>query len=84
MFFFKNASFHTHHQIGKNFVCYGQSYNHIPGHGGITRKDLMAQLTEAWMKKFEKHPQCHKKMNFFPKAYRLYVREECKQFFDYL
>lgn len=23
-------------------------------------------------------------MNFFPSAYRLYVREECKQFFDYL
>ena len=23
-------------------------------------------------------------MNFFPKAFRLYVREECKLFFEYL
>lgn len=43
LFHFKKQNFHYFQQIGKNFLCYGQSYNHIPGHGVLTRKDLLAQ-----------------------------------------
>lgn len=48
MFFTKKASFHYYHEIGKHFVCFGQSYNHIPGHSTLIRKDFLAESTEKW------------------------------------
>ena len=52
MFFFKKGNFHENHEIKRNFNCYGQSYNHIPGHGGLVRKDLLTALGNEWGKKF--------------------------------
>lgn len=82
--FVKNASFHSHHKIGKHFVCFGQSYNHIPGHGGLVRKDLLTEISQNWFHQFADQQKCQKELNYFPNGYRLYVRQECKNFFQFL
>jgi hypothetical protein len=51
IFHFKKQNFHYYHKLGKHFLCFGQSYNHIPGHGGITRKDLLAEISQNWVQK---------------------------------
>ena len=84
MFFFKKASFHTHHMIGRNFACFGQSYNHIPGHGALVRKDLLNKYTMEWTQKFTPLPKCKAQMDYFVGGYRLYVLDECKEFFKLL
>ena len=81
MFFFKKATFHNYHEIGKHFGCYGQSYNHIPGHGGIVRKDLLTKHSVEWFNKLKDNKKCERQLNYFPSGYRLYVRNDCKQFF---
>ena len=84
LFYFKKASFHTHHKLGQHFGCYGQSYNHIPGHGGLVRKDLLTGLGNDWSKKFENNEKCKAQLDYYPKGYRLYIRNECLEFFKIL
>ena len=38
--FTKKVKFHYYHLWGKNLFCNFQMYNHVPGHGSLTRKDL--------------------------------------------
>ena len=85
MFFFKKASFHNYHEIGRHFACFGQSYNHIPGHGCLTRKDLLTLTSMNWHTKlFENSPKCREQLEYVPRGYRLDVKEECDTFFDIL
>ena len=81
MFYFKTSSFHYHHQIGKHFGCFGQSYNHIPGHGALIRKDLLNEFTKEWVLKLQTQSSCRAKLDFFLSGFRLYESEECRQFF---
>ena len=85
MFFFKKASFHNYHEIGRNFACFGQSYNHIPGHGHLTRKDLLTVRSMTWNEElFGKKSKCRAKMEYVPRGYRLDVKKECDEFFEHL
>ena len=85
MFFFKKASFHNYHEIGKNFACFGQSYNHIPGHGHLTRKDLLTVRSMKWNSDlFGKDNDCRDKMEYVPRGYRLDIKRECTDFFKIL
>lgn len=52
IFYTKKAAFHTFHEIGTHFSCWGQSYNHIPGHGTFTRKDLLVTSANNYLKKW--------------------------------
>jgi hypothetical protein len=54
IFYTKKAAFHTYHKIGSHFACWGQSYNHIPGHGGFIRKDLLVTSANNYLKKWNK------------------------------
>ena len=54
IFFTKNYAFHYQHNIGTNFACWGQSYNHVPGHGLFTRKDLIVTTWNKYLKKWKK------------------------------
>ena len=54
IFYTKKADFHNFHAMGKNFACWGQSYNHIPGHGFLIRKDLMVVSTNNYIKKWNR------------------------------
>lgn len=81
MFYFKTSSFHYQHKIGKHFGCFGQSYNHIPGHGALIRKDLLNEFTKNWMAKFDSNKSCKSQMDFFLSGFRLYNEQECRDFF---
>ena len=62
-----------------------QMYNHIPGNGVITRKDLLVetvkylnnfkksykQKNSSYLQKYNDKPQCIQKATFAPQAYRL-------------
>ena len=84
MFFFKKPSVHYHHKIGEHFTCFGQSYNHIPGHGGAIRKDMLNKASQEWMSLFESYPNCKNQLDFFLDGYRLHIQNECKAFFKVL
>jgi len=80
-FITKKAGWHTWHEIGRHYGCFGQVYNHIPGHGFLIRKDLLAEAGNAWIKKFEHKPQCFSKHSFYLESFTLYREDECKAFF---
>jgi Tubulin-tyrosine ligase family len=54
IFYTKRASFHTFHKMGSHFACWGQSYNHIPGHAAFTRKDLLVTSANNYLKKWNR------------------------------
>lgn len=86
IFYFKLASFHHYHEIGKHFGCWGQSYNHIPGHGHLIRKDLLVTSANDYIKKYKKanEEKCFQEGTYFPLSFRLYDEQECKQYFNYI
>lgn len=59
-------------------------YNHIPGHGSLTRKDLTVESVKTYEKKFINKEKCYKKNKFFPESYRLDNKTECEDFFKIL
>lgn len=81
VFYFKKADFHFHHALGRHFNCFGQSYNHIPGHGEITRKDLLTKNSMEWVSKFSSNPSCLRQLDHFPHGLRLNDKSECLKFF---
>jgi len=81
MFFSKRVDLHIYHEIGKNFLCATQMYNHIPGHGVLKRKDMIVDSVDTYALRYKEQPQCFNKGKFFPFSYRLYIKEECQTFF---
>jgi len=81
MIFFKRVNIHHFYEANKQMVCFSQLYNHIPGHGVLTRKDLVVDAIVNYTELFKNKPQCLRG-SFFPSAYRLNVQSECQQFFE--
>ncbi|EAR98745.2 tubulin tyrosine ligase family protein (macronuclear) [Tetrahymena thermophila SB210] len=82
MIFTKKVKSYYYHEFNKNLYCVSQIYNHIPGHGTLTRKDLNVESVNNYAKRFENKPHCFKKNQFFPASYRLDNETECRQFFE--
>jgi len=80
-FFTKSVLMHHYFKIGTQFMCASQIYNHIPGNGILTRKDMNVGMVNDYAKKYENKPQCFNKHMYFPYAYRLNNQTECTQFF---
>lgn len=80
----KKANFHTYHEIGRHMACWGQAYNHIPGHGSMIRKDLLVTSANEYLAKHRAagKTQCFNETSYFPRSYRLYEEEECHMYFD--
>lgn len=57
-------------------------YNHIPGHGSLTRKDLNVRVVNEFEKK--NSADCFKSGKFFPKSYNLENHSECSSFFEHI
>jgi len=81
MIFFKRVNIHHFYEANKQLVCFSQLYNHIPGHGVLTRKDLVVDAIVNYTELYKNKPQCLHG-SFFPSAYRLNVQRECQQFFE--
>lgn len=79
--FTKEVFIHLQYRIGYDFLCAGQMYNHIPGHGVLKRKDLIVDSYANYAAKFSNRTDCLSTNLFFPKTYRLYKRGECRAFF---
>src|SRR3990167_1266928 len=86
IFYFKYASFHHFHQLFKHFGCWGQTYNHIPGHGHLIRKDLLVTSANDYIKQYKdtNQEQCFAEGKYFPQSYRLYDEQECKAYFEFI
>ena len=82
--FFINDIAHTYQQIGKSFACLYQSYNHVPGHGSVNRKDKAAESLTAYNQLYVDRPQCFNSSKFFPKTWILYLKDQCEDFFTHL
>lgn len=86
IFYFKLATFHHYHELGRHFGCWGQSYNHIPGHGHLIRKDFLVTSANSYIKKYStvNESQCFSEGTYFPVSFRLYDEEECKAYFQFI
>lgn len=84
MIFTKKVKFNYYHEFGKNLFCLSQMYNHIPGHGSLTRKDLNVEIVRNYEQRMANKPECYKAGSFFPTSYRLDNKMECQQFFEIL
>lgn len=82
--FFINDMVHYYHQIGKSFACNLQTYNHIPGHGTLNRKDKAAESLVNYSRLYEDRPQCFNSSKFFPKTWVLYIEDQCRDFFEHI
>jgi len=82
LFFTKRVTFHFFHEIGSHFLCNSQVYNHIPGHGVLTSKDLNVGAVNTYAKRYVDNQKCFNKNMFFPYAYRMNDKFECEQFFE--
>ena len=79
--FFINGPMHIYQHIGKSFACLSQIYNHIPGHGGLNRKDMVAESIVNYADKYKNRPQCFTFDRFFPKTWLLDNETQCREFF---
>jgi len=84
MIFLKRAMIHAYYEINKDWICQTQMYNHIPGNGVITRKDLLVETINSYLKKYNDKPHCIQTATFAPQAYRLNDESECQEFFGIL
>jgi len=81
-YFFKRVNVHHYYGVGQQIACLSQMYNHIPGHGVLTRKDLVVDSLKEYIQENQNRPECIKEDLYFPLAYRLNNYAECKQFFS--
>lgn len=84
MIFTKKVKFHYYHEYNKNLFCITQMYNHIPGHGSLTRKDLNVENVNNYMQRFSNKPHCFNNRTFFPRSFRLDNETECSNFFNFI
>lgn len=82
--FFSNAQLHHYQEIGKNFLCLPQVYNHIPGIGTLARKELMAQAVIDYAATYKGKPACFNVRKFFPETMLLDEPEPCRNFFKFI
>jgi hypothetical protein len=82
--YFVNINFHIYQHLGKNFGCLPQAYNHIPGIGTLSRKDLSAMSWKEYAKNFTNKPECVDTEKFFPETYHLDNEKDCIAFFSYI
>ena len=84
MIFTKKVKFHYFHEYNRNLFCITQMYNHIPGHGALTRKDLNVENVNNYIQRFSNKPHCFNNRTFFPRSYRLDNKTECDNFFRFI
>jgi len=82
--FFNNmrGAMDYYHEIGKNFACATQMYNHIPGHGNLIQKDSLLDSFRPYVEKYKNKPQCFNETSYFLPFFRLYDKKECTDFFE--
>ncbi|OMJ94729.1 hypothetical protein SteCoe_2072 [Stentor coeruleus] len=84
MFFHKTPYWHYYHELGTEFLCPGQMYNHIPGHEHMINKDDSAKAARIYGKKYENRKDCFYQWSFMPLTIDLSAEGECKLFFKHI
>jgi len=79
--FFTFHLFHNLKQVGKQFSCLTQAYNHIPGHDKIIRKDMVGQALVEYNEGYKTRPECFNYERYFPKTWVLTNKTQCQDFF---
>ena len=72
---------HLYQEIGSNFACLTQMYNHIPGQGTLNRKDKVAESMAQYAEIYTNRPECFDHSKFFPQTWILYREDQCRDFF---
>jgi len=82
--FFTYGLYYFWRQVGKQFSCLSQAYNHIPGHDHLHRKDYVADslFTYAQGYKLKDKLECFSYDKYFPKTFVLQDKAQCDEFFE--
>jgi len=81
MFFMHYPLLQENVKFGVHFACATQSYNHIPGHQYMVRKDTVANTINEYGQNFVGREQCFTPDRYTPRTYRLYNFDECTAWF---
>ena len=80
MFFELQPSWHIYHQIGVNFLCEGQIYNHIPGNSWLNYKDVTANTMREYSKYYVGREHCFDPWKVMPYSLDLTIESDCEEF----
>jgi len=81
-YYIKTDRFYESYKIGSHYLCATQTFNHIPNHTALIRKDALLDNLRSYTERNVKQPTCFNTTSIFPSAFRLFNKEECKQFFN--
>uniref|UniRef100_A0A7S3I8V1 Uncharacterized protein n=1 Tax=Fabrea salina TaxID=342563 RepID=A0A7S3I8V1_9CILI len=84
MFFELQPSWHIYHQIGVNFLCEGQIYNHIPGNSWLNYKDVTANTMRDYSKYYVGREHCFDPWKVMPYTLDMTDKKQCKEFLEIL
>lgn len=84
LFYHKSYDWHKYYEIGKEWLCPGQRYNHIPGHESLSYKDSVVDALREYGSAFLDRKHCFDPWQFIPLTYNLNNKEECSEFFRQL
>jgi len=77
----KKDRFYEYYKIGSHYLCATQTFNHIPNHTALIRKDALVDNIRLYTERNSKQPTCFNTTSIFPSAFRLFDKQECKDFF---
>jgi Tubulin-tyrosine ligase family len=81
--FYTDEPLHDFQDLGKDFACSSQAYNHIPGNGGLFRNDYFAENYIRYFRRYSKADAlaCFTFETFYPEIWNLDDPEDCDHFF---
>ncbi|CAD8138308.1 unnamed protein product [Paramecium pentaurelia] len=74
-------------KVGQASLCLFQKYNHLPSRHVLSHKDNLMNNQYKYIDSLREKgvdQECINNATFIPKTYRLFQKQDCKEFFDYL
>ncbi|CAK72571.1 unnamed protein product (macronuclear) [Paramecium tetraurelia] len=74
-------------KVGQASLCLFQKYNHLPSRHVLSHKDNLMNNQYKYIDSLREKgvdQECIQNATFIPKTYRLFQKQDCKEFFDYL
>ncbi|CAD8046757.1 unnamed protein product [Paramecium sonneborni] len=74
-------------KVGQASLCLFQKYNHLPSRHVLSHKDNLMNNQYKYIDSLRDKgidQECINNATFIPKTYRLFQKQDCKEFFEYL
>lgn len=79
--FFTSRKMCLYREIGVQFSCLTQMSNKVTNNDDLIKKDDFTFVLNEYMDSYKSRPQCLGQDEYFPRAWVMYDRAQCKAFF---